>query len=275
MSSIQKSDSPKIEEGLKMKKVIAVLTVLLISLPVVGGERVTKVIESDIPIIIDGNWVYPEDGKFTLVLTDSVLTVNGYEYVHPPKKMKKHVVSKEKNFSEWVITKAGEKAQKEIDAGRGEETVQRVMDEFFKEHIGRRKSVTYKYDKKNKKFLVEEECDSVAISVYLPYLSTKEKMANRATWREKAVEGNAKNIITVYTTGRLLLRNTMKGYSRGYDPEKAIPVIRKIQKESSKYLEAESDTSICINGVEFSPIDIMTLTNPRKLVKRRFEDESD
>jgi len=274
MSPIQNLDSPKREEGLKMKKLLVVLTILLISMPVFGGERVTKIIESDIPIIIDGNWVYPEDGKFTLVLTDSVLTVNGYEYVHPPKKMKKHVVSKEKNFSEWVITKAGEKAQKEIDAGRGEEAVQRVMDEFFKEHIGRRKSVTYEYDKKNKKFLVEEECDSVAISVYLPYLSTKEKMANRATWRERAVEGEAKSLISALNNNVLDFRSADENYSRGFRPEEAIPAIRKIQNNPHKYRKAARGKSIFVNGIEFFPTDIELLTNPRKLVKRRFEDES-
>ena len=57
MSPIQNLDSPKREEGSKMKKLLVVLTILLISMPVFGGERVTKIIESDIPIIIDGNWV--------------------------------------------------------------------------------------------------------------------------------------------------------------------------------------------------------------------------
>jgi len=274
MSSIQKLDSPKRKEGLKMKKLIAVLTVLLISLPVFGGERVTKIIESDIPIIIDGNWVYPEDGKFTLVLTDSVLTVNGYEYVHPPKKIKKHVVSKEKNFSEWLIVTAVEKGQEVVDNGGSVEEAFIAMREYFKKHLEGNDSIQCTWGKEHVGFTIVEENVPGKTLVAVPQVSTEVIMKGRATWREKAVESEAKNLITVYSTGRLLLRNTRKSYSRGYDPEKAIPVIRKIQEESSKYLKAMPDKSIWINGVEFSPLDIKTLINPRKLVKRRFGDES-
>ena len=258
-----------------MKRVIVFLVVLLVSLPVFAGERVTKIVESEIPVILDGNWIYPVNGRHTLVLTDSVLTINGYEYVHPPKKMEKHEISKEKNFSEWVIETAVERGQKEIDAGKGEEAVQRVMDEFFKKHTGSRESITYLYDKKNKKFLVKEDCHSVAMSIYLPYLSTKEKMEGKATWRERAVESECRRLISVLKSGRLRFKNSYDNYGRGFDPEEAIPAIKKIQEEPLRYQEAARDTNVWVNGVEFSPIDIKTLTNPGKLVKRRFEDESD
>jgi hypothetical protein len=257
-----------------MKKGIAVLTVLLISLPVFGGGRVTRVIESDIPIIIDGNWVYPEDGKFTLVLTDSVLTVNGYEYVHPPKKMKKHVVSKEKNFFEWLIVTAVEKGQEVVDNGGSVEEAFIAMREYFKKHLQGNDSIQCTWGKEHVGFTLVEENVPGKTLVAVPQVSTQVINESKATWRERAVESECRRLITVIKSGRLLFKNTYDNYGRGLDPEEAIPAIKKIQEQPSKYQKTASDTSIWINGVEFSPIDIKTLTNPRKLVKRRFGDES-
>lgn len=259
-----------------MKKLIAVLTVLLISLPVSGGERVTKVIESDIPIIIDGNWVYPENGKHTLVLTDSVLTVNGYEYVHPPKKIEKHEVSKERNFSEWLILTAVQQGQAVIDNGGSVENAFVTMRDYFDKHLEGNDSIYYEEGKYHKGFAIKGSGIEVPrIIVPVPRVSTEEKERDRPTWREKAVEGECKTLVTVLKSGRLLFKNTIENYSRTFDLEKGIPAIRKIQSESLKYIEASRDTSICVDGIKFSRWDIEILANPRKLVRRRFTDEGD
>lgn len=257
-----------------MKSLLTVFTIIFVSLPVFGGERVTKVIESDIPIIIDGNWIYPEDGKFTLVLTDSVLTVNGCEYVHPPKKIEKHEVSKEKNFSEWLIVTAVEQGQEVIDNGGSVEEAFIAMREYFKKHLQGNDSIQCTWGKEHVGFTLVEENVPGKTLVAVPQVSTKVIMENKATWRERAVESECRRLITVLKSGRLLFKNTYDNYGRGFDPKEAIPAIKKIQEEPLKYQKAASDTSIWINGEEFSPIDIKTLTNPRKLVKRRFEDES-
>ncbi|UCF04227.1 MAG: hypothetical protein JSV33_09765 [bacterium] len=60
-----------------------VFVIMFIACSVSAGEVVVRRIESEQPMIIDGNWIYPENGAYTVVMTDTNLTVNGYEYVHP------------------------------------------------------------------------------------------------------------------------------------------------------------------------------------------------
>jgi len=258
-----------------MKRVIVFLLVLIVSLPVFAGERVTKIVESEIPVILDGNWIYPVNGKHTLVLTDSVLTINGYEYVHPPKKIKKHEISKEKNFSEWVIVTASEQGQKVIDSGGSVEEAFVAMREYFDKHLEGNDSIQVTWGKEHVGFTIVEKNVLGKTLMSVPRISTKVMMANRPTWRKKAVEGKAKSLISALKNNILKFRSANENYSRGFRPEKGIPAIRKVQKERLKYMEAARDTNVWVNGVEFSPIDIKILTNPSKLVKRRFEDESD
>ncbi|HMA77483.1 MAG TPA: hypothetical protein VKO43_09255 [Candidatus Krumholzibacteriaceae bacterium] len=259
-----------------MKRLIVFLVALIVALPVFAGERVTKIVESEIPVILDGNWIYPVNGRHTLVLTDSVLTINGYEYVHPPKKIEKHVISKEKNFSEWVIHTASEQGQKVIDEGGAMEDAFVVMKEFFEEHLAGNDSIQYDYSEYRDGFnITNTGIRAYKFIVTVPRISTKVMMEGRPTWRKKAVEGECSTLISVLKSGRLLFKNTQDNYGRGFNPEQAIPAIKKVQKERLKYMEAARDTSVWVNGIKFSPIDIKILTNPAKLVKRRFEDESD
>lgn len=273
--TFSKGTYPQREEGLKMKKLIVFLAALLVSLPVFAGERVTKIVESDLPVILDGNWIYPVNGKHTLVLTDSVLTINGYEYVHPPKKMEKHEISKEKNFSEWVIVTASEQGQKVIDDGGSVEEAFIAMRDYFKKHLAGNDSIQCTWGKEHVGFTIVKKNVPGKTLVSVPQVTTEVIMEGRATWRERAVESECGILISVLKSGRLLFKNTQDNYGRGFNPEEAIPAIKMIQKERIKYMEAARDTNVWVNGVEFSPIDIKTLTNPGKLVKRRFKDESD
>ena len=91
-----------------------------------ADEPVVKVMYGEAPIIIDGNWIYP---PFTLVLTDSNITVNGYQYERP--KVKKEVWTeppdKEKDFYDWLVRTSIDSGWAAIDSGGTFEDAEAVM----------------------------------------------------------------------------------------------------------------------------------------------------
>jgi hypothetical protein len=162
-----------------------------------------------------------------------------------------------------------------IDSGGSVEEAFVAMREYFDKHLESNDSIQVTWGKEHVGFTIVEKNVLGKTLISVPYLSTKVIMEGRPTWRKKAVEGECSTLISVLKSGRLLFKNTQDNSGRGFNPEEAIPAIKKIQKDRIKYIKAARDTSVWVNGVEFSPIDIKTLTNPHKLVKRRFEDESD
>ncbi len=109
-------------------KVIALFCALALLAPALAysAEPVVRVMDGEVPIIIDGNWIYP---PFNLVLTDSNITVNGYEYAQP--KVKKETWAappdKEKDFFDWLVRTSVDSAWAAIDSGGTFEDAESVM----------------------------------------------------------------------------------------------------------------------------------------------------
>jgi hypothetical protein len=109
-------------------KVIALLCAVALLAPAIShaGEPVVKVMDGNAPIIIDGNWIYP---PFTLVLTDSNITVNGYQYERPKveKKVWTEPPDREKDFYDWLVRTSLDSAHAVIDSGGTFEEAEAVM----------------------------------------------------------------------------------------------------------------------------------------------------
>lgn len=260
-----------------MKIIVFLFIITIAPLPVFAGETVTKVVESDVPIIIDGNWIYPEDGKYTLVLTDSFVTINGYEYVHPPKKWTRDENAEPPSevdiFCSHLVQDARNMGQKIIDEGGDPEEARMIMEEFLIEHSVNTPLESYKCVGKKGHYNFVVICGGNKLGISVPRIPWNEQDSTITTYREK-IEGNFKNLASSLEHGGLLYRDSYKNSSREFHPEEAIPVIRKIKKDKEKYLNLAADSCITVDGIKFSPYDIKLLSNPRKLVERRITIES-
>jgi hypothetical protein len=110
-----------------MRTLFLFCVVVLVALVLAhADEPVVKVMDGEAPIIIDGNWIYP---PFTLVLTDSNITVNGYQYERPKveKKIWTEPPDREKDFYDWLVRTSLDSAWAVIDSGGTFEDAEAVM----------------------------------------------------------------------------------------------------------------------------------------------------
>lgn len=260
-----------------MKIIVFLFIIMIAPLPVSAGEPVTRIVESNVPIIIDGNWVYPENGKYTLVLTDSFVTVNGYEYVHPPIKWTRdenaEPPSEADIFCTNLVVDARDLGQKIIDEGGDPEEARMIMEEFLIEHSVNTPLESYKCVGEKGHYLFVVICGGDKIGISVPRIPWDEQDSTIPTYREK-IEGEFKSLASSLEHGILVYRDSYKNSSRGFHPEKVIPVIRKIKKDKEKYLNLAADTCLTVDGIKFSPYDIKLISNPGKLVERRITNES-
>ena len=149
------------------------------------------------------------------------------------------------------------------------------MREYFNKHLEGNDSIQCTWGEEHIAFTIVEKNVLGKTLVSVPQVTMEVIMAGKATWRERAVEGEARTLISALKNNILDFRSANDNYSRGFRPEEGIPAIKKIQKDGLRYREAARDTNIWVDGIKFTPTDIKILTNPAKLVKRRFEDESD
>ena len=117
-----------------MKDIVVILVLFLVLMPefVFCGETVTRVIEGDVPMILNGHWLY---SPFTVVLTDSTITVNGHLYEGPEEKEEPlPEPDREEDFLDWLIRTAVDSAQAIIDRGGEFEEARQVMVDIFSKY---------------------------------------------------------------------------------------------------------------------------------------------
>lgn len=109
------------------------LLVILCTVTAHADDPVIKVMEGKVPIIIDGNWIYP---PFTLVLTDDNITVNGFEYERrkEEKEVWKDPPDKEKDFFDWLVRTSLEEGWAVFDSGGTFEEAKKAMEKVIYEY---------------------------------------------------------------------------------------------------------------------------------------------
>jgi len=164
-----------------MKLLIALIILnMLCTFPVFSGDKITCEIISKQPIIIDGNWIYPDNGQYNVAMTDSNITVNGYVYLYPEdQSLYKYVhPSKKENFLDWVIRVPSDSAQSIINGGGTAEDARLIMESFFDQFAD---GDTFIYEKKEGLFKLTYKGRTTYVEI--PASSLEEK----TPYRERAV----------------------------------------------------------------------------------------
>jgi hypothetical protein len=135
-STFKLGKCPRGRESMKsIPAVVAVIT-LLLATPVFC-ETVSRIIESDARLFIDGREIH---SPFTVILTDSNITVNGVEYKGDPKAMIHPVIIKEKppieetHYVDWLVGSVMEGATAMLAEGKDSLEIWRFMENFFKQN---------------------------------------------------------------------------------------------------------------------------------------------
>ena len=190
----------------------------------------TKVIESTVPVIIDGNWLYPEDGKYTIIMTDSNLTVNGYEYVHPEDKSKSKLIppTKEEKYFEWIIYTTVEHAYELIDSGRTSDEVKRYMKKMFDQYSDG-KGFWYSYDDYGNFKVYGAENSAVIVRI-----PSRPREKKTISYRDRVVEMRFKELCYYLQNGYLIMRGSRSSDFRVFPPNEIKDImveLKNIQKE--------------------------------------------
>jgi hypothetical protein len=127
-----------------MKATIFVLACLLfLSHSLIAAEPITRRIRSNQPILIEGNWIYPENGWHAVVLTDSNIVVSGHEYIRINKleqdAIKWKLIEKpqidEAGYLDWLIITARDSARVLLEEGMSSDEIWDFMNSYFAQHI--------------------------------------------------------------------------------------------------------------------------------------------
>jgi len=248
---------------------VLTLAILQLASPAVAEDRVTRFIESDVPLIIDGNWLYPENGGYTLVMTDEYLTINGYEYVHPEDKSFRQIEppSREKDFVDWVIRTTADRAQQIVDKGGSRDDARAYMESTFEKHVGEQ-GFRYEIDKRGL-FTIYYSGSSLPVYVAVPSRPRREP----PPYRERIIKPLFTMLRYYLERGYLVMLGT-NGTRKVFAPEDADGINKELRN-----VQKRAEVSVCAGEKHYLPItlegrytllpsEVELLVNPRKLVRR-------
>jgi hypothetical protein len=254
----------------------ALLVITLLTGSIVAGERVERFIESDLPIIIDGNWIYPENGGYTIVMTDSFLTVNGFEYVHPEDRSayKYEPPSKEKSFLDWIIRTTLEQAHQIVDSGGSPEEAREYMDSVFT-YYADGDTFGVSSDEYGNFELFHSNSRS---SIIVPVPQHPRRNEPAPTYRQRVVEIRFNELCNYMERGYLILRGTKTKYFnssfRAFRPEDVSLIMKELKAVTKKAVKTtEGGKSryrpmLIAGRYNLTPSEVEILVNPERLKRR-------
>ena len=224
-----------------MKLLIAIIIAnMLCTFTAFAGDKVICEIKSDQPIIIDGNWIYPENSQYTVAMTDSSITVNGYVYLYPEDEnlQKYEPPSKENDFFDWVVRAPADSAQHVIESGGCIEEARQVMVEIYNQYAG---GDTFSYVMREGDFILTYHEKKIFIVI-----PSKPRAVEIMDYRDRVVVKLYEELCNFLESGNLILRGTniklyfssddhysirgpRSSYIYAFPPSKAQLVIREIQ----------------------------------------------
>ncbi len=252
---------------------MALSFVLIIMIPAHASEVVIKVVNSGVPIIIDGNWIYPKNGSYEIVMTDSNLTVNGYEYVHPAKKTihKYEPPSREKGFMDWIIRTTSERAQNMVDSGATAEDVKKFMQSRYDQYADG-DTFWYSFDNYGNFRLF---CGYPPMEVIVPVPShPRNKAEPIPPYRERVLEGCFKGLCSFLENGYLVMINTAKNSLRAFAPREVDVILKELKEVPQKAIVSMVDgepryhSMVIADRYKLTPLEVRLLVNPQKLINK-------
>ena len=207
-----------------MRLIVVILVLFLVLMPefVFCGETVTRVIESDVPMILNGHWLY---SPFRVVLTDSTITVNGYLYEGPEEKEEPvPEPTKEKEFLSWLLKTAMDSARAMIDTGKSYDEAVDMVEEFFSKYAdGDTLKVEQGKGEYRGAFSIKYYKGSMPVIVNVPRYPRE-----RISYREGWLEPQFKELCRRLENGFLVV--TGKGYRYAFQPVNVPKVLEELKK---------------------------------------------
>lgn len=251
---------------------VIVLALFLFAGPAAPGNRVERFVKSDMPLILDGNWLKPENGGYTIVMTDEYMTVNGYEYVREEAKPSDvlAIPSREKDFLGWIAKTAVKQAEQVMMEGGNKKDAYEHMKQVFVEHADGKQF--WFETNKHRDFVLHHKNYPGPLIVGVPPRPRPE--CEKPTYRERVIEGRFKHLVSSLERGCLVMRGTGSPVYWAFPQEEAEQIERELKTIGTKAQKTK------INGViQYQPTtiggryllshaDIDVLMNPRDLKKR-------
>jgi hypothetical protein len=257
--------------------IASLLLVLTLAAPALAGETVTRIIESDVPIVIDGNWIHPEKGVYNIVMTDSNLTVNGYEYVHPEdiSLYRYEPPSKEKGFLDWSVRTTVEHAQQIVDSGGSPEDARKYMEDTYAEHAD---GDTFRYSVDENGYFALFYRD-LPLPVKVPVPEHPQRREPRPSYRQRAVEPCFNELCYHLGNGYLIMRGTRDSSFWAFPPAEIELVEGELKnvpgKAKTHSVEGEIRflPLVIAEKYKLSPSEVRLLVEPQKLIQRALRGE--
>ena len=219
--------------------VVLIIVFCVISSPVLSGETVTKILESSVPMVISGNWIY---SPFTIVLTDTNITVNGYQYERPKKPEIKYEPEKldpADDFVCWLVVNACDRAQTLINKGGTFEEAEKIMKDMILQYAD---DDTLKVIYNDGAFDIKYYKDKIGTFVNVPKLPIE-----TISYREGWLEPRFRELVRLIELRFLVLKGV--GYGQTFAPRNQsyiMPLLKKITER--KYNGIKAGEKITIKG---------------------------
>jgi hypothetical protein len=245
---------------------------LSMTIQAVASDRVETFVECDQPVIIDGNWLYSENGGHLIVVTDDYLTVDGYEYVHPEDTTLYQYVppDKEKDFLDWICRTTISGAKEILIEGGSYKEVHNYMEQRFAEYV-EDGVFWYEFDEK-RGFSLYHKDSRLPLWVSVP---TKAILEKRRTYRERVIDSRYRELLYFLEHGYLVMRGTRNASVWKFPPNEATMIRSELKGVSSRaVLTNEGGKSkyqpLLVGGkYKLTPTDVDLLVNPRPLMRRK------
>jgi len=252
--------------------IISLLFFLILAVPARAGETVTRIIESDVPMIIDGNWIYPEKGSYTIVMTDSNLTVNGYEYVHPEDKSlyRYEPPLKEKDFLGWIVMTTLEQAHQIVNSGGSPDDARKYMENTYAQYAD---GDTFRYSvDENGHFALFYR--DLPLPVKVPVPDHPQRREPMPSYRERTVESRFNELCHYLENGYLIMKGTRDGSFWAFPPAEIELIEGELKNVpvKAKTHSVEGETRflhlVIAEKYKLPPSAVRLLVDPQKLIRR-------
>jgi hypothetical protein len=229
----------------------------------------TVEVNSNTPILLDGNWIKPIDGVFTIEKSDGRVLINNIVYydVEMYKEISKPLeIDKNHDPVTWLFQEATIRAQKIIDTGSTVDEARNGMKQLIDEYVGSTVD-RYELDKEgNFRIYIRDAC----IPVLLVAPRNPERLIAINENYDDLVEAQYRTILSQLQAGMFIVRfsieNSMRTFSKG-EKDKVIEGIVDFKENQPPISNSDSDKPTIIAGHKFTPSELDVIINPRKMVR--------
>ena len=254
-----------------MRAFIIIMILLAAASP---AEALDHILFSETPILLDGNWIYPEMCEFRITVDSLGILINGYEYYLPPPAKPAGAPTppdRHKDPVTWLFHTADSTGRQIMIEGGSADEATDSMTAIFDRHLG---SLIQGYEidegggfriciegLDNSVFLRGPGCYEI---IEQPRDDHDKASASEVHFEMLYVSIEAGSFMILSTTDHSIQRFTLK------ERDEAIAAFKDIQRNPSAYYEeGQKEPVIILGGRRIAAEYISRIVNPLPLTRRQ------